>query len=497
MRPACLRQVYDTLQGLCLDFDFCKINRIIAFDFCIFVIDIAFDFYTNMYFKRKIDQELVTWSLESKRKPLLLRGARQVGKSSAVRELSKHFGYYLEVNFEEQKDVHKLFAGDLAPKELCENLSVMYNVPVVPGKTLLFFDEIQACLPAISSMRFFYENLPELHLVAAGSLLEFALGDLPSFGVGRIRSLFVYPFCFDEFLSACGEEILLKAKQRASANRPLQEPVHQKLLNYFKRFLILGGMPEVVAEYAEGNDLMTCQKILDDLIISLRADFKRYKHRVPELRISEVFESVVQQTGGKFVFAKAATDSNHKQIKEALELLIMAGLVIPVTHTSANGIPLGAEVDLKKRKMLIFDTGVFQRILGLNISGVLFENTIDLINKGAIAELYVGLELVRANSCYRPQILYYWQREALNSNAEVDYLIQKQQEVIPVEIKSGRKGSMQSLYLFLKEKKRPYGVRFSLENHSVYDQIRVYPLYAVAEFLAEEIDGTVAGFQSG
>ena len=438
-----------------------------------------------MYFKRKIDQELLSWSLVAKRKPLLLRGARQVGKSSAVRELSKRFEYYLEVNFEEQKEVHKLFAGDLSPKELCENLSVMYNMPVAPGTTLLFFDEIQACPPAISSMRFFYEKLPDLHLIAAGSLLEFALEELPSFGVGRIRSIFVHPFCFDEFLEACGEKILLAAKHQASADHPLPEPVHQKLLNYIRRFLILGGMPEVVAEYAAGNDLLACQKVLDDLIISLKTDFKKYRKRVPELRISEVFESVAQQMGGKFVFAKAATESNHKQIKEALELLIMAGLVIPVTHTSANGIPFGAEVDLKKRRMLIFDTGIFQRLLGLNISAVLFDNSFEMVNKGAIAELYVGLELVRAASCYQPHILYYWQREALNSNAEVDYLIQKQQEIIPIEAKSGTRGSMQSLYLFLQEKKRPFGIRFSLESYSVYDQIRVYPLYAVSDYFNE------------
>lgn len=438
-----------------------------------------------MYFRRKIDQELLTWSLELKRKPILLRGARQVGKSAAVRELAIHFEHFLEINFEEQKEVHKLFAGDLAPIELCRNLSAMFNVAIVPGKTLLFFDEIQGCLPAISSLRFFYEKIPGLHLIAAGSLLEFALEELPSFGVGRIRSMFVYPFSFDEFISACGEEQLLEAKQQASAKHPLPETLHQKLVNQFKRFLLVGGMPEAVAEYTQGNDLLACQRVLDDLIISLKADFTKYKKRVPVLRIAEVFESVVQQNGGKFIFAKAATESNHKQVKEALELLIMAGLVIPVTHTSANGIPLGAGADIKKRKMLIFDTGIFQRLLGLDISKVLFEDSFELVNKGAIAELYAGLELIRTSSCYQQISLYYWQREALNSNAEVDYLIQKQQEIIPMEVKSGKKGSMQSLHLFLKEKNMPFGIRLSLENFSSYGQIRVYPLYAVSNLVNE------------
>ncbi len=434
-----------------------------------------------MYLKREIDYELLEWSKAKFRKPLLLRGARQVGKSSVIRELSKHFEFFLEVNFEQDRKVHSLFSGDLSPQPLCENLSIIYNIPVKEGRTLLFFDEIQACVPAISSLRFFYEKLPGLHVIAAGSLLEFVFADLPSFGVGRIRSLFLYPFSFDEFLSACNENLLIKAKKAASFNNPLNDTIHHKLLFYLKKFLVLGGMPEVVVNFVQGQNLRECQRILDDLIISLKTDFNKYRKRVPMLRISEVFESVVQQVGKKFKFTGVVSEANHKQIKEALDLLIMSGLVIPVTHTSANGIPLGAESDQKKRKMLVFDTGVFQRLSGLNIHEVLFEESFDPVNKGNIAELFVGLELLKASSCYHHQDLFYWHREALNSNAEVDYLIQKDQEIIPIEVKSGTKGSMQSLYLFLKEKNRPHGIRFSLENYSSYGQIRSYPLYSVAE----------------
>jgi len=359
-----------------------------------------------MYFKRKIDFELLAWSKETSRKLLLLRGARQVGKSSAVRELSKHFEFFLEINFEEHKKVHSLFGGDLSPNELCDNLSIMFNIPVLEGRTLLFFDEIQACMPAISSLRFFYEKFPGLHLIAAGSLLEFVFEDIPSFGVGRIRSMFIYPFSFNDFLSACNETLLLKAKQGASIDFPLQEAIHQRLLTYFKRFLILGGMPEVVAGYVQGSNLSECQQILDDLIISLKADFSKYRKKIPMLRISEVFESAVHQVGNKFKYSGVVSEANHKQIKEALDLLIMAGLVIPVTHTSANGIPLGAESDFKKRKILIFDTGVFQRLSGLNIRDVLFEESFDPVNKGNIAELFVGLELLKAASCYHYRDLY-------------------------------------------------------------------------------------------
>ncbi len=434
-----------------------------------------------MYLPRKIDQELTLWRNEKEGKPLLLRGARQVGKSTAVRELAKQFDNYLEVNFEEQRRVHSLFEGDLNPKELCENLSILYNVPIIPGKTLLFFDEIQVCIPAISSLRFFYEKYPELHVIAAGSLLEFALAETPSFGVGRIRSLFVYPLSFDEYLTGIGELQLLAAKKGATYQRPLAEPVHQKLLNLVKRFLILGGMPEVVASFVQHGDINRCGQVLDDLITSLKADFVKYKKKAPFLRISEVFDSVVQQAGGKFIYTKAATEANHKQIREAVDLLVMAGLVIPVTHTAANGLPLGAEANPKKRKMLLLDTGIFQRLLGLQLAEILFGDDFDTINKGAIAEQYVGLELLKSASCYRQENLYFWHREAKSSNAEVDYVIQQKENIVPIEVKSGKKGSMQSLFLFLSEKKAPVGVRFSLENYSAYQNIQVYPLYAVSE----------------
>ena len=434
-----------------------------------------------MYLPRNIDKELASWGQDKQGKPLLIRGARQVGKSTAIRELSKQFDHFLEINFEEQQLVHKLFEHDLDPVKLCDNLSVLYNIPIIPGKTLVFFDEIQACISAISSLRFFYEKYSQLHVIAAGSLLEFALQEIPSFGVGRIRSLFVYPLSFDEYLEGIGEKLLLEAKKKATIKKPLAEPLHQKLLDHVKRFLVIGGMPEVVAAYVKNKNINQCGPVLDDLITSLKADFAKYKKQVPFLRISEIFDAVIWQSGNKFTYSKAVTEANHKQIKEAVDLLILSGLVLPVTHSSANGLPLGAEANPKKRKMILLDTGIFQRLQGLNISEILFEDNFDVINKGAIAEQYVGLELIKASSCYRPENLYFWHREAKSSNAEVDYVVQQQYNILPIEVKSGKKGSMQSLFLFLAEKKLPVGIRFSLENYSTYENIRVFPIYAVSE----------------
>ncbi len=433
-----------------------------------------------MIISRKIDQILIDWKAQEIRKPLLLRGARQVGKSTAVQVLSKHFEYFVEINFESQIEVHAFFKGNLDPQAICENLSLYFDTPIVEGKTLLFFDEIQACLPAISSLRFFYEKYPALHLISAGSLLEFALEELPSFGVGRVRSVFIYPLSFDEFLEAMGEQQLLKLKKEANAAYPLQAPFHHKLIEYFKKFLIIGGMPEAVVHYASGGNLLEVQTVLDDLLISIRSDFAKYNKRVPSLRILEVFESVVKQTGGKFVFTKAATQASLIQIKEAVRLLTMAGLVVSITHTSANGLPLGAEIDDRRRKLILLDTGLFQRALGLNVGQLMAQDSFDAINKGAIAEMFVGVEWLKYGNPFQSENLYYWHRENANSNAEIDYVVQQGERIVPIEVKASNKGAMQSLFLFLKEKNKPIGVRFSLENFSEYPPIVVYPLYAVS-----------------
>lgn len=435
------------------------------------------------YLKRKIDNALVDWKNNNERKPLLLRGARQVGKSSAVRNLASQFDYFVEINFEENASVEELFNKSLNPNQIIENLTILTGIPIIPGRTLLFLDEIQKCIPAISSLRFFYEQMPELHVIAAGSLLEFALKEIPSFGVGRIRSVFMFPFSFDEFLEAIGENALLELRLNANYNNPLPDIFHQKLLDYLKKFLILGGMPEVVLNYVKKKQYDEIQYVLDDLLVSLRSDFAKYKMKVPSLRIREVFESVAMQSGGKFVNKNAASGSTHEQIKDAVELLIMAGLVIPVTHTSANGIPVGGEANYKKRKLFVLDTGLFQRISGLKLSNIILENDFDAINKGAIAEQFVGLEFLKYADAFSQENLYYWHRETPSSNAELDYIFQKDTEILPVEVKSSGKGSMQSMYQFLKEKKRTKGIRFSLENFSKLNEIDIYPLYAVSNFV--------------
>jgi hypothetical protein len=434
-----------------------------------------------MYIERKIDQALLDWQASPSRKPLLIRGARQVGKSTAVRNLAKRFDYFIEINFDEQPEYLNLFANTSDLHDLIEQLALITQTEIIEGKTLLFLDEIQASLPAISKLRYFYEKRPNLHVIAAGSLLEFAFAELPSFGVGRVRSLFMYPLSFTEFLGAVNEKPLARLIQQSNAANPINPIVHNKLKIYFKKFLIIGGMPQAVQTFAVKGDLLEVQRTLDDLIIALQADFVKYKRRTPPANIKSVFESIVKQVGTKFKYANDLTSLYGPAVKQVVDLLEMAGLVDRVTHSSSNGIPIGAETNPKKTKLLIFDTGIYQRILGLDVASLLLKDDFEVMNKGSIAELFVGLELLKSSDAYEKTALYYWHREAKNSKAEVDYVVQRQDRIVPVEVKAGTKGAMQSLYLFMDEKKSSFGVRLSLENFAEYDRVKVLPLYAASK----------------
>jgi hypothetical protein len=436
----------------------------------------------NSYFERKIDHALQSWAGEAESKPLLLRGARQVGKSSAVRNLGKSFKSYVEVNFDSDKDVAVFFERQSSPQEICAQLSLYFKKDIIPGQTLLFLDEIQSCPAALARMRYFYENYPELHLIAAGSLLEFAIEEMANFAVGRIRSLYLYPFSFEEFLRARGEGMLADAYRQAHSENPLLEPVHKELCKLLKVFLIIGGMPEAVAEYVETGSFLKSQMAIDDLMTTFRGDFAKYKKRMPSAYIGNVFESVASQANGKFVYERVA-HMNNSQVRQSLDLLIMAGLVIPVTHSSANGIPLGAEADHKRRRMLPLDTGMFLRMLGLDSSKIMLADDFKSVNMGPLAEIFVGLEILKASSYYTPHQLFYWHREKRQSSAQVDYVIQKDDRIIPIEVKSGAKGAMPSLRLFMQEKNSELGIRTSQENFGKIEKIEICPLYAISNVI--------------
>jgi hypothetical protein len=442
----------------------------------------------KQYYPRAIDAYLLEWKQDADHKPLLLRGARQVGKSSAVRHLGETFTYFLEVNFERDAKARVPFQKELAPKEIAAQLSTMYGVPVVPGKTLLFFDEIQACPEAIHSLWFFYEDFQELHVVAAGSLLEFALKKLSSFGVGRVRSLFMYPMSFDEFLMAAGKTTWLEAKRQASPEAPLFDMLHEGLVDLFRSYLLVGGMPQSVANWLRTGDYLASQQILDDIMVTYEADFSKYESRVDPRLLRRVLHSVAAQVGKKFVYQNVSDGTRSEKVKEALELLRDAGLIIPVTHTAANGLPLGAQTNEKFVKYLLLDSGLLLRQLGMEqpngmaeiSSEILTFSATDLVNKGSVTEMVAGLELLKYQRPTLRHDLYYWQNLARGAQAEVDYVLASSQGVMPLEVKSGTAGKMKSLYQFLADKHLSMGIRSSLENFGQLEKVRIIPLYALS-----------------
>jgi len=434
--------------------------------------------------RRNVLDTLKDWKKEKNRKVLLLRGARQVGKTFIVRELAKEFNHFVEINFEKNVDIQHFFEQNFDPARICTNLSAYYGTPIIDGRTLLFFDEIQSCPKAIQSLRFFYESKPGLHVIAAGSLLEFTLSGLTSWGVGRIRSVYMYPMSFDEFLMANNQDALIELKKDALPGSPLNQAFHERLINHLSNFLLIGGMPEAVKTFIGNNtDMNSVQNVLSDIAISYYDDFAKYKSRIPVLRLREVMNSVVKQAGGKYIYSQAGPLSNPAQAKEAMDLLEMAGLVYKVYHSSGQGLPLGSEANFKKFKSLLHDSGIFQQISGLRLSDFLVAKNIDMMNKGNIAETFAGIELIKYSNSYDKAQLFYWHREKRGSSAEVDYLIEQDGHVVPIEVKSGSTGKMQSINLFIDEKKSSKGIRISLENFSQYGKIYVVPLYAISNLI--------------
>ena len=451
-----------------------------------------------MYIERSTDVLLLEWKKSKRLKPLLLRGARQVGKSWAVKHLGESFDYYIEVNFEKRPDMKDVFDKIHDVHELAYSLSMLYNTPVVPGKTLLFLDEIQDSLAAITSLWSFKEDFPELHVVAAGSLLEFALKELPSFGVGRIRSLFVYPFSFDEFLIAEGKSSWVKAKKEASSDKPLLSALHNDLVQHYRTFLMVGGMPASVAAWITTHDYSQCQTELDDIQLTYYDDFVKYAKKVDPTLLRNTLQSVILQIGNKFVYSQVEGSYRAEEVKKALGLLCDAGIIKRVSHTSGNGLPLGAEVNEKFRKYIYLDSGLLLRILDMDLGSaqqltelILAGTAEDLVNKGGLAEMVLGWELVKYNNPRSQHDLYYWENTAEGTHSEVDYIIARNMKVLPIECKSGTSGKMKSLREFMRQKHLTDAIRCSLENFSLLEnqdtkddnalrRIAINPLYAIS-----------------
>ena len=453
-----------------------------------------------MYINRLIDRELSDWAKSPTHKPVLLRGARQVGKSSSVRHLGESFKYFIEVNFEKRPELKPLFAEVHDVRELAARIGQLYNTPVVLGETLLFLDEIQACEDALKCLWFFKEDYPDLHVIAAGSLLEFALKRISTFGVGRIRSMFMYPLSFDEFLAATGRNAWIESKNNADAEHPLFGALHNDLVQAYRSYLIVGGMPASVVVWVGTHDYRQCADELDDIQQSYYDDFAKYADKVDVTLLRNTLQSAVTQVGKKFVYSRVDGDYKSAQVKSALAMLCDAGLLMAVRCTAASGMPLGAEVNSKFTKYIYLDSGLLLRILDMELGGsrqltelILAGSAEDLVNKGSLTEMVAGWELVKYSPSRSQHDLYYWENTAAGATSEVDYVIVRDMQIIPLEVKAGTSGKMKSLAVMMERKGLHEAVRSSLENFGQLTQrsagverhINIVPLYALSRLMAD------------
>jgi len=433
--------------------------------------------------KRDLYEELCQWQRNPNRRPLLVRGARQVGKTYLVDEFGRReFVSLITLNFEKNPEYKDIFSS-LEPVDIFEKIALFTGNRIEPGKTLLFLDEVQDCPPAIMALRYFFEEVPALHVIAAGSLLEFTL-ESANFRVpvGRIQYIYLFPMSFGEFIEALGEKEL-RNHIRDHKNLPgLSNSLDVKLNEYIRKFFILGGMPAVVQEYCETGDMLSCQRIQRAIVDTYQDDFGKYSKKVRHRYLDKVYNAVPKMVGRKFVYAHVDNTIKSRELKAALALLEKAGVVTKVKRTSGAGPPLEAGVKDAFFKVLFLDVGLLHSVNGIYLDTIQAKD-FTVLFKGAVSEQFVGQELLAYQSPYSKPKLYYWAREAKNSNAELDYLIQKDGEAIPIEVKSGSTGRLRSMHMFMEKYQVQQGIKLSQAHFDSGNQIVSLPLYALEGFI--------------
>ncbi len=439
--------------------------------------------------KRLIEKNLEAWKQNKRRKPLLIRGARQVGKTYIIRQFGKKFKSFAEINFELLNDAKDIFKADLKPDRIIRDLSLLLQIKIIPGETILFLDEIQEAPEAIKALRYFYELMPELHVVAAGSLLEFQIEKI-GIPVGRVSTMYMYPLTFPEFLAADHNDDYLSAIAGIFKENKINQAFHNRLTRLLGEYIAIGGMPEAVNCWTETKDYQECHQIHRSLIETLTQDFLKYSKKHQIKYIDRLFNEIPRMMGTKFKFSAISGEYRKRELDPALELLQKAGVIHKVYHASGQGLPLGADINFNRFKTVFLDIALAQTVLNIATTSWILNPLEQITNRGGVVEAFVGQELIAGSGIdIKPQ-LYYWHREARSSNAEVDYLIVSNDRIIPVEIKSGKEGSMKSMKIFLKGHQRsPYGIRFYGGMPNIVDNIHSYPLYCVAG-LREKSDKT-------
>lgn len=381
-----------------------------------------------------------------------------------------------------REEFTELFKADLDPKRIIRDLSILVNLPIEPGKTLLFFDEVQQVPSAITALRYFYENIPELHVIAAGSLIDFAIEKV-GIPVGRVSTMYLFPMTYVEFLGAIGESKLVEVL----LDLPVSEPIHNKLIRYLGEYCAIGGMPEAVKLWVEEQNHEACFHVHQTLVDNYQQDFQKYAKKSQIKYVETLFRQIPSSIGKRFKYSAIHGEYRKRELAPALELLATAGIVHMVHHTSGQGLPFGAQINREKFKILFLDIALSQAILGIHPKDYLVYPKKALVNYGSMTKAFVGQELVPYHDPSHKLDLYYWLREVRNSSAEVDYLIKLGDDIVPVEVKTGSAAHLKSLqYFFNQHENSSYGICFSVSNYQKRERMIACPLYALGTLYGAE-----------
>lgn len=428
--------------------------------------------------QRDFKEVLLWWKDHPQRLPLIVRGARQVGKSFLIEAFGREeFKETVVVNFEQSGFSQVFDSKD--PGIILRELELIMDRVIVPGDTLLFLDEIQQCPQALAALRFFKEKVPQLHVIAAGSLLEFAIHDEHfSFPVGRVQFARLYPLSFGEFLEACGEGKLRAALHGFTLLSPPSAAVHAHLLSKMREYFVVGGMPAAVVAFVKTGSFLESKYVQKSLWEAFEGDFGKYASQTQHRHLKKIFKQAPQLVGSHVKYNRIDPDllNPARDMKSAIELLRLAGLVHRVNATSAGDVPLLVGIKEQTFKLLFLDIGLLEPVMDVDPEhpGLL---------AGPLAEQFVGQELLALSDPRLETSLFFWMRDKHGSSAEVDYLLVHKGKVLPIEVKAGKTGKLKSLHAFMKEKASPLGIKISIEPLTFSEGILSVPFYLLSELM--------------
>lgn len=420
--------------------------------------------------KRNAIEDLIKWKSSEERKPMVLKGARQVGKTWLMKEFGKnYYSSYVYFNFDEEDELKSIFEVNKNPYRIIELLSMIAGEKIIPGETLIIFDEVQECPEALNSLKYFKEKANDYHVIAAGSLLGTLLAKPKSYPVGMVNLLDIFPLTCDEFLEAI-DEPLYAYYCSIEKEQHIEEIFHNRLLEAYNYYLIIGGMPECVTSWVKYKDPARIARIQRELIEVYENDFSKHNGKVNSGRILMVFRSIASQLAKpneKFMYGAVREGGRARDFEEAIEWLVSAGMINRVYNVSKMEHPLSAFDKLDNFKLFVFDTGLLKHMAGLDNSAILLKN--DYQFKGPLTENYV-LQQLRGQFDIEPR--YY-----SDKNSEIDFIIQHGTEIIPIETKGGEDKSAPSFKRYIIEKKPEHAIRFSKRGYLKNGLITNMPLY--------------------